>query len=261
MKPVFLIQGIDYRQNSAGIRCLHTLCEKLLDRNEDAWLSRCLLAENSSARIATSEDIESFQDRDVVIILPEILGGRYPWAALTVRWLLNSPGKVGEDKSGEWQDSDLLCHFEPAFRMKDSIPLAVPHVDRKVFNNLDNPFDNKRVSGCFYAKKTRCAGFDAPCPKGLVDITDMDLMPQDLAFIYRQSRFFYTTEPTACSIEAELCGARNVYLPSDYMKKPPEVTDFVSWYGDLERRSDRELDSFVDVCYDRLGSRRCLEVA
>ena len=121
-KPIFLVHGFDWIRNSAGIRCLHKLAELLSDRGEDVYISECYLKPGSRLRIWD----DSFKgDKKIILIEPEINAGQAP-VELTVRWLLNFPGKVGTSTMATWGQNDLLVHFDESFALPGSISLVVP---------------------------------------------------------------------------------------------------------------------------------------
>jgi len=121
--------------------------------------------------------------------------------------------------------------------------------------------DARRDIDCFYAKKAVYFGEKRDCPSGAVDVSPSEGVVaaggwEKLADLFRRTRTFYTMEDTATSIEAALCGAKVRYVLNAYQPEPPPIDDFVSWYADLEARSDCEIDHFLDVCYDRLSLKR-----
>ena len=100
-KPLFLIPGIPYRENSAGICLLHTLTERLIEKGEMARMSPCKLKEGSAIQfVKAPEDLEG---RKVIVIEPEVRAGHPEWADLVVRWFLNFPGKCAKDVSSTWE--------------------------------------------------------------------------------------------------------------------------------------------------------------
>lgn len=251
MKPVFVIRGIPYSNRSGGVRALHMLAKMLDERGERVIMS-C-----ESKYPLLPVDIDSKDP--VVLIEPEVVGLQCPVeGVVTVRWLLNSPGKANVDRSAGWNEKDLLFHFEERFKFKDSQPLCVPHVNEDIFHNRENPDDGNRDVDCFYSHKAAFAGekrkivgraYDISPNAGIIAPGDWDT----LASLFRKTRTLYTMEETATAIEAALCGAQVVYLPNGYMPEPPKITDHIAWYRAIIERSESEVDNFVDICYKRTG--------
>jgi hypothetical protein len=254
MTPLFLIRGMDWTERSAGINMLHKLAEVLTEKGEEVYLGPCRLRKGSTAPLFDGKKVALAveEKRPIICIEPEIVGGSNSWANLTVRWLLNLPGKANKDVSGTWSKDDLYCHFYDNYKYRDSIPLSLPHIDRTLFHNEDNEFDKWRDVDCFYARKALFSGEKNLCPKGALDLSDAEMSLESLAKLFRHTRKLYVMEFTACSIEAVLCGADHEFIPNAYQPEYPSNRDWGTWYTDFERSSDATVEDFLDECYWRV---------
>lgn len=253
MKPLFLIRGVDWRENSAGICLLHTLGERLIDKGEFVRMSRCKLKAGSHIEFINYD--KDSTGRKVVLIEPEIAAGTQAWPDLTVRWYLNAPGKCGPDQSHTWGKEDLIAVLSPIFEVPGSVLLTFGMIDHSIFNNDNNKNDNSREMDCFYGKKAEFIG-GLKCPNGMVDISNINVSQKDLAKIFRKTRILTVAEITSCYPEAALCGAKTVFMPNDYEPMThPLYKDALAWHQHMEDNADSSLDNFIKVCCDRIGLR------
>lgn len=231
----------------------HKLAEELQARGELVRTLPCRQPIYSKIKILEGRDCV---DRKIIAFEPEISGYSLPWADLVVRWLLNEPGKAGEDLSHQWGPTDLLAHFSPELARPGSIPLSLDLIDRSIFNKEGALDLSKRNLDIFYAKKARAFCQDEIVfPKQAIDITDLDVTPRELAKIYKTARTFYYAELTSCTIEALLCGAQVKFIPSSYLPKDP-VKDYLASLEAIEFMAEGSVEKFIEVCYQRLGLKR-----
>lgn len=260
MKPLFLITGISWRENSAGVCLLHTLGERLIDKGEMIRMSPCRLREGS--RIQFIRNDSDLQGRKVILIEPEVRAGNQEWPDLTVRWYLNLPGKCAPDVSHTWGKNDLIASMATTFDVPGSIPLRFGMIDHSVFNNDNNPDDKNRTMNCFYGLKAHRYCRDLKVPEGVRDLSAGNLPQVELADIFRKTRKLYFAEVTACAPEAALCGAQTEFVTSSYEPVIPKgLEDPLAWHKEQEDNSDASLENFLDVCYKRVGLDRKVLVA
>jgi len=250
-KPVFIIKGLDYDRGSGGIRALHELAKMLSDRGEKVTMPYCKPRYELPA--VSIEDPGPY-----ILILPEVMEGVCPDADLTVRWLLNAPGKSARDTTPTWGKNDLLFHFEDHFAYGNSRPLCVPHVDEGMFHNKENLHDKCRDIDLFYSHKANFHGSYKKIPNGAIDISQRGgtIKKGDweaLALLFRRCKTLYTMEETATTLEAALCGAKIEYVLSDYLPTLPPVVDHIEQYQKIKERSAREVDDFISFCYKKAG--------
>lgn len=246
MTPLFLVRGWDYTERSAGQKLLHILAEKLSERGESVRMSDCKKRPGSTLK----EDFV-MEGRKIIVIEPEVIGGINPWSDLTVRWLLNVPGKTGPDLRSSWGKDDAIFHLCSEFSVEGSRPLSFGMVDHSIFNSDDS---SSRTINCFYARKARFySGEELECPEGFLDLSDATYSSKGLASIFRRTKKLVTMDLTCCSVEALLCGAEHEFVTSSYLPEPP-VSDYLAWHEEMEKKSESRLTQFIEYCYDRVSS-------
>ena len=226
----YYIYGLDYRHSSAGIRLLHQLCHALNEIGQEAYIYCSIVNPELRTPRLTEEVRQNHTQagRKPIAVYPEVVIGN-PFNLFTVvRYILNFPGHLGGDP--HYEDSEMLFSCSRYFfrkGMKIDV-LMIPPIDIKVFNNIDNPYENSRQGTCFYAHKYLSKGFQLTSEaNGAIDLGQSNLLtPQEIAAILRKSELLYCYEPSNIATEAMLCGCPVVFVPTDYLKEYPMEFDF-----------------------------------
>ncbi len=236
----YYIFALDYQQQSAGIRALHYLCHALNESGQEAYVTCAGTAAHLRTPVLTENIMLQHHEtkRRPIVVYPEIMSGDPLGAGgVVVRWLLNKPGLIAGDT--EFPDSDLIFAYDMSYLPAGWLgkSLHVPTCDLAIFNNEDNPHDDRRDLTCFYAHKYLHAGGKlTPHVKDAVSLCkDQPLSKQEIANILRRAKVLYIYEQTALLAEALLCGCPVAVIDTDYWPNhaAPYVADWgVSYFDD-----------------------------
>ncbi|MFA5171890.1 MAG: hypothetical protein WC426_10015 [Sulfuriferula sp.] len=219
----YYIYGLDYVQQSAGIRALHYLCHALNESGLEAYITCEGTAPQLRTPVLTPAVMmqHHMAGRKPIMVYPEIVHGD-PLAAggVVVRWLLNTPGHIGGDTT--FPEHDLIFAYSSVFLpagMSGHL-LHIPTCDLSVFNNDNNPDDNDRDLVCFYAHKYLVnGGVLTEHVNGAISLCkDQKLTHAEIAALLRRSKLLYVYEPTALVVEALLCGCPVAIVETDYWR-------------------------------------------
>lgn len=219
----YYIYAPDYRQSSAGIRCLHYLCHSLNELGKEAYVT----SKVTSPYLRTprlSNEISSrhiLARRNPIAVYPETVSGNPLKAPTVARWILNKSGHLGGDT--HYAPSELLFYFDPWIDhagFKGDI-LRIPTVDSRIFNNFNNQLDHQRFEICYYANKYLV--FGGSIAPGLVKTGtslchNIARTHSQIATILRRSKVLYCYEHSAIIQEALDCGCPVIMVTSEYFK-------------------------------------------
>lgn len=219
----YYVCALDYIQQSAGIRVLHYLCHALNEIGMEAYVTCEVTRPELRTPILTSEVLQHHHatGRKPIVVYPEIISGD-PLAAggLVVRWLLNKPGVIGGDT--EFHPDEMIFAYDPAYAPSGMHAelLHIPFCDTSIFNNENNPDDDRRDLTCFYAHKYLHKGQNGKTSEHVLGATslckDQKLTHAEIANILRRAKLLYVYEPTALITEALLCGCPVCIIVTDY---------------------------------------------
>jgi O-antigen biosynthesis protein len=219
----YYIYGLDYLQQSAGIRALHYLCHALNESGLEAYITCDGVVPQLRTPVLTTTVMMQHHatGRKPIMVYPEIVSGD-PLAAggVVVRWLLNTPGHIGGDTT--FPEQDLIFAYSQVFLpagMSGHL-LHIPTADLSVFNNDNNPDDATRDLVCFYAHKYLINGGTlTEHVHGAISLCkDQKLTHTEIAALLRRSRLLYVYEATALVVEALLCGCPVSIVETDYWR-------------------------------------------
>jgi GT2 family glycosyltransferase/glycosyltransferase involved in cell wall biosynthesis len=252
----YYIFAPDYRDDSAGVRVLHRLCDALNKVGHKAYITAQQLSPKLNTPQLTAEVEQMHRNAGLtpITIYPEVVTGNPRKAPVVVRYLLNRPGLLAGDRL--YADSELIFayrqEFVPAGMQTETLYLPTSDL------NLFNPFgidETQRKGTCFYTHRYLKWG------GRLSDVTSnsLELSPrhprslQELAEIFRHSELLYAYESSALCREAMLCGCPVVYLPNEYLTQIPAHelfgTDGAAWGCDAEEIARAK--ATVGKVYDR----------
>lgn len=219
----YYIFALDYQQQSAGVRALHYLCHALNESGKEAYITCETTSPNLRTPVLTEAVLKQHHTsgRKPIMVYPEIVSGD-PMAAggVVVRWLLNKPGHIGGDTV--FPDDNLIFAYAANFLtpgMHGEI-LHIPTYDLTIFNNDNNPDDDKRELVCFYAHKYLIHGgkLTAHVQRAVSLCKDQPLTHTEIAAILRRAKLLYIYEPTALVVEALLCGCPASIIETEYWR-------------------------------------------
>lgn len=228
----YYIAASDFRQNSAGIRALHYLCHTLNELGCEAYLSPATVSNPAlNVRFLTrARLIDHYRaGRMPIAVYPEVVSGNPLRAPVIARWLLNRPGHLGGDT--HYAAADLLFHFQEWCRPQGVVShrLQLTPTDTHIFNNENNPFDDRRSGHCYYANKYLGSGARVPreiATGGISVGQEVRLSHEELADVFRRAAVLYCFEPSGIAQEALACGCPVLLVGSDYWN-PAERPELV----------------------------------
>lgn len=214
----------DYREDSAGVRVLHRLCDALNSMGYEAYVTAAVVDPRLNTPILTS-DVEAqhrLSGRIPVTVYPEVTAGNPRQAPIVARYLLNRPGLLAGD--GAFPEDEVLFAYLPEIvpSTMHAHTLCIPVCDTKLFNTI-NADDANRKGACFFAHRYIKQGglLDAVPPDTLEVSYRQPRSLAQLAEIFRHTEVLYSYEMSILCWEAMLCGCPVVYLPNAYMQSQP----------------------------------------
>lgn len=225
--PPIYIDAPDFTVASAGVVCLHGLCDLLNRLGFEAYVS----AKRMSGHLHTPQitdavrDAHSEQKRKPIVLYPEVVDGNPLNGERIVRYLLNKPGKLGPRP--EWsfrhRPNEFILHYADELAVPElgSELLYLPFLDRAVFSP---PVGHATRSGfLIYCGRARPSADLIPAwAKPNIPISfDAPRTPGQLADLYRTSSGLITFERTAAQHEALLCHCPTVAIPNDHFREFP----------------------------------------
>jgi hypothetical protein len=233
-----------YIQTSAGIRSMHLLIHWLNRAGYQAYacippsLSRdAVILTNPNLLTPTLDqgtaDLHFRAGRKPIVLCSDTFPGTLTNAPFTVRWYGHYSGALTDLKDTEVAD----MRYGYSLRIARSLGapenvLCLPVVNTNVFHPGE-PIE--RTVTCYYASKFKAVygGQTFGLPPGCIEITrdqPDSQTPQEIAALFRRSRYFYCFEDSALILEAGLCGCPAILMKSQYFTNPLGVDDF-GWDG------------------------------
>lgn len=217
----YVIYSGPYISNSAGVHCLHKLCDELNRRGYPSFTTRGVVAASHlNAPIIDVDSAKALCARGFIAIYGETEAGNALGASTMVRWVLNRPGLLGGDEV--FADSELVFSYSDAFSpyIKNRIAgkLYMPTIDRNLFY-CDDADLNARSLTCYYVGKSTWK--DGYCdPEQSFEITRRLPEKRELGKLFRASKLLYCFDnSTAIIYEALLCGCPVVIIPDGTQTK------------------------------------------
>lgn len=222
LRGPYYIVAPNYISQSAGIRATHYLCHALNEMGEEAYVtSDVRMPYLRTPRLTKSVRRQHEESgREPIIVYPEVVSGNPLDGHIVARWLLNKPGHLSGDKI--FDDHDMIFVYSGQFAPENIRVeyLYIPTVDQSIFNNDNNPDNDRRNGRCFYAHKYLVKG--GKLTKHVENATslclDTGMTQHEIAQILRRSELLYVYEPTALIQESLLCGCPVSVVVTDYWK-------------------------------------------
>ncbi len=283
----YVIMAGPYLSNSAGVICLHRLCDALNRLGYPSFVSvnsRTIRVDASqeaphlNAKLIEWHVAEELCAQGYTAVYPETISGN-PWrAASVVRWVLNRPGLLGGEE--RYDESEKVFYytdlFLPYIKNRVAGKLHMPTIDQSLFFCEDGK-ESRRSLDCFYVGKSKWQEgiFD---PAQVLEITRTSPPKKELGKLFRATRVLYCFDnSTILAYEALLCGCKVVIIPDgtqtkeDYQKlelgmegiawgvdELPQVETNVSAlrarYAQLEQDFQTQLQQFVAITHPQAVS-------
>ena len=223
----YYVYAPPYRETSGGIRALYQLCHFLNENGQEAYVIYDASEIGLNTPLLTNEILQKHnqEEREPIVIYPEVINGNPMKARHIVRYLLNIPGLLSNtplDKLG-WGSTDLIyTHGKDILPDGWSAPtLQVPLIDTKLFNT--NNVGVRRGALVWLHRYLKKGGVPEAWLDDATEISFRGTLRSqaELAELYRKSELFYTYEHTTACFEALLCGCPVVYLPNPLTLEKP----------------------------------------
>ncbi|MBB5506700.1 glycosyltransferase [Paraburkholderia atlantica] len=254
----YYVYAPDFTLASGGIRAMHYLCHALNLAGEEAYVTTDKVSPGLRTPTLTLKEVERHraENREPIIVYPEVVSGNPANARHVVRYLLNVPGFLHQ-KGYTWGADDLIyAHGScvvPAGMEADLLQL--PLINTSIYNR-DGVDDTERSGSLVFINRYLGRGGQlSPITEGCTEISFRVVRrtPEQLAALYRSAEFLYTYEPSTACFEAMLCGCPVVYLPNNVMldmPPPSYLTDVGSAWGNSPEQIEharRTIDRVPEV--------------
>jgi hypothetical protein len=210
-----------YLSNSAGVFCLHKLCDELNRRGYPSFTTGGdVAATHLNAPIIDEDSAAALCARGFIAVYPETVSGNPLRAEDIVRWVLNRPGLLGGDEV--YADSELVFSYSnvytPYIRNRLAAKLHMPTIDQSLFYCEDTDLTARSLTCYYVGKSTWKDGF---CdPEHSFEITRHSPGKQELGKLFRSSKVLYCFDNSTILIyEALLCGCPVVVIPDGTQTK------------------------------------------
>lgn len=212
----YVIGAPPHEHNSAGIRVLYDL---------QKWLVRA----GYDALVCTySPDYPKAQFVDDIVIYPEVAPGNLLNAKRIVRYVMNTPGKLGRGERSYAADEFLVAYNQQLAPYADGRVLEVPSIEPWFY---DPGAESPRDVDVFYVGKGRNTGHHPP---DALEITKTwPPTRREMAALLRRARRLYCYDGFTIMVrEAWLCGCEPIHLLPDGTQRPfareaiPTVDEF-----------------------------------
>ena len=204
-----------YLSNSAGVNCLHRLCDELNRAGYPSFTTGGdIAAPHLNAPIIDEELAASLCAGGFIAIYPETVSGNPLNAHEVVRWVLNRPGLLGGEEL--YDESELVFSYSDVFTpyIKNRIAgkLHMPTIDETLFY-CDDADLSKRNLQCYYVGKSQWKdGFVDPAQAFEINRTTPN--KTELGKLFRSAKVLYCFDNSTVLIyEALLCGCPVVVIP------------------------------------------------
>lgn len=222
----YIIWAPPYTHTSAGISVLHYLCHRLNTAGYTAYITGQRNPLWNEQGI-TKADLDKKVTEGAIVVYPEIVSGNPYNAQRVVRWVLNTPGKLGGDKV--YPPSEAVFVFEKIYL--PSIPdnrifTFTPEIEK---NFIDKGYERQG------ALLWRGKGKDLKAsivPEPFTEITYGNPPTRDeLAEWFNRAKILYCFDNVTKIIrEARLCGCPvRLYPRGEFTKE--ELIKLESPYG------------------------------
>lgn len=219
MKKDYIIYAPSIVQNhkSNGVRALHLLSSALRDKGYNAYIFSPR-PHNSDYHYINK--ITNYHRKNSIVVYAEIVKGNPLKIKNVVRYLLNTPGKLGGSK--KIKRGEVVFTWSHKF-YKNAPELLIPYIDTKVFYKDDTP---KTQDCVFVHKKGRFK--DIPELENLVEINmNYPKTREELGNLLRSTKILYSYDNCSAILqEANACGALVKIIKDEGIEDSKDFDDF-----------------------------------
>lgn len=274
----FVISTHSFDFGIGGLKVLHRLCHLLNENGYDAYLIPVHFDynfesyEKYNVKMITEDLLNNLND--CIVIYPESWFGNYLNAPNVVRWMIGPPS---EDHIKTWDNSDLWFWLAPQYitnqyNKNSDNQLFIIEQHRDIFYNKNY---NKTLT-CWTLRKAQ----EYTSKQQYIHPSDSVFIPyhaagqlEELSNLFNKSKTFYCYDNyTFLPIQALMCGADSIVIPTKYTKETfysgSELNKYIAFGVDdlpraksiynefnnhldeIENTSIKQLHTFVQKCYD-----------
>jgi hypothetical protein len=274
MSIKYIIYAPDFAENSAGVRALYILADRLNKKGLRTYIT-------GSHKTTTALDaplIPMFLAQtyakvfDFAAVYPETITGNPIGARRVVRWVLNKPGLLAGEQV--YDPEELVFNYSAVYSPYIENPIAgmlyLPTIRKEIFNDDGVDPNLPRTLECFYiGKSTYKEGyFDR---SKTFEITKTGPSKKDLGNLFRAAKVLYCFDNSSIIVfEAALCGCPAVIIPDGTQTRADYETlelgmNGIAWgieelpraqasvqlvapaYATAEIEFEKQLDDFIDI--------------
>ncbi|RQH06068.1 glycosyltransferase family 4 protein [Paraburkholderia dinghuensis] len=223
----YYIYAPPYRETSAGIVVLHTLCHLLNREGYEAYIAGTDVVNPKFDTPVARPDVlvaHKLQGRTPIAVYPEVVSGNPLNAEVCVRYILNRIGRISGKPLNEGKD-DLFFYYSENFlgdaKKAEVDFLFLPILDTELFK--PDPSRKKDRSFVFqYRFPLDKIDFSLfPAGTELMSMANPVSLPE-LATKLQAGRVLYSYEVTAVCAQAMACGCPVIYMHDGGLKDLPE---------------------------------------
>ncbi|GAB5098677.1 MULTISPECIES: glycosyltransferase [unclassified Caballeronia] len=227
----YYIMAPAYRETSAGIVVMHTLCDVLNRDGYEAYIAGTPVVNPAFDTPLLTPEVQTLhraQGRTPIAIYPEVVSGNPLNAEVCVRYILNRIGFINGKPLNEGKD-DLFFYYSENFlgdaKKSDVDFLFLPVLDTELFR--PDPTRKKDKTFVFqYRYPLDKIDFSLlPAGTELLSMANPVTLPE-LAKKLQGGRVLYSYELSSVCPEAMMCGCPVIFLPDGGLKEVPDQFAF-----------------------------------
>lgn len=231
MNAPYVLYGVPWQHNSAGINAIHRLVHELNEHGQRAYTINPGNPAWNEPLLKWAGGFEALRSECEPIAIYDTIVYANPLNARRIaRWVLLQPGGLGEPHYLV-QPNEVTFSWHCDFI--DAPILRVPTLE----DNLFVPGDVERTHDTVYYGKARAATYGDTAIPSPIDTSGMVTMTsswpatrEGVAALMQETRTLYTYDNvTQVAHEALLCGCDVVLLPENV---PVTLDDITAWLGD-----------------------------
>lgn len=227
----YYIMAPDYRETSAGIVVMHTLCDVLNRDGYEAYIAGTTVVNPQFDTPLLTLEVQTLhraQGRTPIAVYPEVVSGNPLNAEVSVRYILNRIGYISGKPLNEGKD-DLFFYYSENFlgdaKKSDVDFLFLPVLDTELFK--PDPTRTKDKTYVFqYRYPLDKIDFSLfPAGTELLSMANPVSLPE-LAKKLQRGRVLYSYELSSVCPEAMMCGCPVIFLPDGGLTEVPDQFAF-----------------------------------
>lgn len=222
----FLIVAPPYTEKSAGVVCLHELCDGLIQNEYESHILIMAgdqfqytnnneffsdkLSNTNRVHLLKKLELQSIID-DGIVVYPEIVVGNPLGAKNVVRYFLNEDGMVTGKKSNYSDKEFRLAYFEK-FVTNPHALLFKPIINPSFHDNGTLPHETRPLNTTYIGKGSKY-GKCFRLPHTIEITREYPKAKEELSILLRNTNFFFSWDSvSSTNFDAILCGAKLVLM-------------------------------------------------